>query len=587
VDAQGRTHDLLAAQARIAALVAEPRALADVFGDFADAFSVLIPWDGIALIGPPGDSGESEVLGAAGILSHRLGAGQRIPLAQTGASVLDERPTVHGPYHSTVPGMHLADYRSALHIPLRSEGVLQGFLNLGSRKGDAYGPEEVKRAETVAPLLATCLAIHSTIRRLESSETQHRELYQELSSTHRRLLHAEKMASVGQLAAGVAHEINNPAAAVMSNLTHLAEAIPRISRALASYREALRLADPSASARLARAETADQIPTEEAEALEVIEESLSAMKRIRDIVRNLMRFSRTPGSPGQPTDLRDVVERALVVAQNEIRHRARLVRDYRRVPPVLGDAVELEQALVALLLNAAQAIPEGETREHEIVVRIDADDNWVRLSVVDDGVGIPPEVMPRIFDPFFTTKPVGSGTGLGLSLADDIVKKHGGEIDVESVPGAGTTARLRLPPWRAPAAPPPEAAAAPAERARVLIVDDEAGVLRAAERALRKDYDVALASSGEEAMELLARGPAPDVVLCDLMMPKMNGVELYQLATNAHPEIEPRFVFFTGGAFTPRAQALAARMAGRIVEKPLDAPELRAAIARHLTRLRG
>jgi PAS domain S-box-containing protein len=233
-----------------------------------------------------------------------------------------------------------------------------------------------------------------------------------------RLRIADRMASVGMLAAGVAHEINNPLAYVTANLGYLGEALKRL--------------DPG---------TIDNA----AELGDVLEEAHEGCERIRQIVRDLKMFSREDEAPSRPVELKRVVESSINMAWNEIRHRARLVKDFTEVPPVLAKESRLGQVFLNLLVNAAQAIPEGGADRNEIRVTLRSEADRVLVEVRDTGSGIPPETLPRIFDPLFTTKPVGIGTGLGLSISHSIVRGMGGEITVDSVIGKGTTFTVSLP----------------------------------------------------------------------------------------------------------------------------------------------
>jgi signal transduction histidine kinase len=233
-----------------------------------------------------------------------------------------------------------------------------------------------------------------------------------------RLRIADRMASVGMLAAGVAHEINNPLAYVTANLGYLGEALKRL--------------DPG---------TIDNA----AELGDVLEEAHEGCERIRQIVRDLKMFSREDEAPSRPVELKRVLESSINMAWNEIRHRARLVKDFTEVPPVLAKESRLGQVFLNLLVNAAQAIPEGGADRNEIRVTLRSEADRVLVEVRDTGSGIPPETLPRIFDPLFTTKPVGIGTGLGLSISHSIVRGMGGEITVDSVIGKGTTFTVSLP----------------------------------------------------------------------------------------------------------------------------------------------
>ncbi|MGA3124092.1 MAG: ATP-binding protein, partial [Polyangiaceae bacterium] len=231
-----------------------------------------------------------------------------------------------------------------------------------------------------------------------------------------RLIQAERLASMGTLAATVAHEINNPLTYVLANLD-LAAAD---------------LADPLTTVPKAR------------ELAEWVTLAREGARRVARIVRGLKAFSRQDDHRAEPTDVRVVLDRAIDMADNTIRHRARLVRSVSNVPLVFANELRLNQVFVNLLLNAAQAIPEGHRDSNEIRVRawFEERNSAVIVEVEDTGTGMTPDVRARIFEPFFTTKPIGTGTGLGLSICYGIVHGLGGTIDVESRPGDGTTFRV-------------------------------------------------------------------------------------------------------------------------------------------------
>jgi len=281
-----------------------------------------------------------------------------------------------------------------------------------------------------------------------------------------------------------------------------------------------------------------------------------------------------------------VLESALRVTHNELHHRARLVTSIGDVPPVLGSAQRLEQVFLNLLVNAVQALPDGRA-ENEIGVTLQAaPEGEVVIEVSDNGPGIPAEVRSRIFDPFFTTKPVGLGLGLGLSICHGIVVHHGGTITVDSAPGRGSTFRVALPvlttaTTEAPGARATAAATgAPASRRRVLVIDDELALANMIRRVLAKDCDVDLAGDAREGLERLDGPDGYDVILCDLMMPDMTGMDLFAEVARRHPGIERRFVFMTGGAFTPRATEFLAQVENRRLEKPFETAVLKATVAR-------
>jgi PAS domain S-box-containing protein len=366
---------------------------------------------------------------------------------------------------------------------------------------------------------------------------------------------ADRMASVGTLAAGVAHEINNPLAYVLANLDF----------ALAE------LAAPGAG------------PEELARALG---EAREGAVRVREIVRDLKSFSRVSEEEREPVDVRKVLQTAVGLAQNEIRHRARLAIEYGEVPSVMASEHRLGQVFLNLLINAAQAIPDGAADRNLVnAATFVGEDGRVAVEITDSGTGIPAEVLPRIFDPFFTTKPVGVGTGLGLSIAHGLVTELGGDLSVRSELGSGTIFTVRLPPApagavRMPIAQPGAAPLAPGA-ARVLVVDDEPLVGRAVARILSPPHQVTVAVSGQEALDRLAQEPY-DVVLCDLMMPGLTGMDVHQRLIEQAPALADRMIFLTGGAFTDSARSFLARVPNERLEKPFEPATLRQVVAKRL-----
>ena len=232
-----------------------------------------------------------------------------------------------------------------------------------------------------------------------------------------------------------------------------------------------------------------------------------------------------------------------------------------------------------LLLNAAHAIPEGATERNEIRVSTRTDARgFAVVEVRDSGTGIAPDIQARIFDPFFTTKSSGEGTGLGLWICSGILSALGGDIRVESEIGRGSTFRVTLPPVtiEAPGVTPargvPEAEA---QGGRMLIVDDEPMILGALRRSFASDYHVTCVGDGRKALDRLRAGERYDVILCDLMMPEMTGMELFTELGKMAPDQQERVVFVTGGAFTPRAREFLERVPNARVEKPIDFQNLR------------
>ncbi|MDP9002281.1 MAG: ATP-binding protein, partial [Myxococcota bacterium] len=382
----------------------------------------------------------------------------------------------------------------------------------------------------------------------------------ERDEARERLLLADRLAAIGTLAAGAAHEINNPLTYAMINTDHVLRQ--------------LRIVVSEKRSTVNEVDLTEHLP----QLIESLVQAVDGMTRIREIVRNLMTFSRGTVESRSLVDVRSVVESSIQMALHEVVHRARLVRDLGEVPPVEANEARLGQVFLNLIVNAAQAIPEGDTTKHEvrIATRTDEAGNAV-IEVGDTGVGINPDVLPRIFDPFFTSKGPGQGVGLGLSISLGTVKALGGDIHVSSEPHRGTIFRVVLPSakgWRAAhAAPTSEDEAA--ERKKVLVVDDDRLVGEALGRALASIANVEVTTDARSAIDRLASGERWDVILCDLLMPGTAGMDLYREALRVAPDAVACIVFMTAGAFTSRARAFLEGVHNPCLEKPLDMAKLR------------
>lgn len=266
--------------------------------------------------------------------------------------------------------------------------------------------------------------------------------YEQLKATHTQLLQQEKMASVGQLAAGVAHEINNPMGFIASNLGTMGKYTERIATYLTAVETALENIQDS-KLRQELAETRKKLKIEHvlSDIPALLTESTDGAERVRNIVQNLKTFSRLDDNGVKAVDLRECITSTISIAWNEIKYKATLEEDYGQIPPVRCHAQQINQVLLNLLVNAAQAMDE----QGIIGIKTWQEGDKACISVSDTGCGIPDHIRNRIFEPFFTTKDVGKGTGLGLSISYDIIKKHNGTIDVASTPGKGTTFTIRLP----------------------------------------------------------------------------------------------------------------------------------------------
>jgi PAS domain S-box-containing protein len=373
-----------------------------------------------------------------------------------------------------------------------------------------------------------------------------------------RLALADRMASLGTLAAGVAHEINNPLAYVVGNLAFAREALA------------------------AGAATPPETLTQARQALDEANEGAA---RVRQIVGDLRALSRSGEDRREPVDVAAAVRSAVNVASGVLRPCAEVRLELGPLPPVMGDPARLGQVFLNLLVNAGQAVGEGHPERNLITVTTAIElGGRVRVEVSDTGPGIAAEVLPRIFAPFFTTKPAGQGTGLGLAMCQQTVAAMGGEITVTSRPGEGASFAVLLPP--APVAVRPAAAAPPARssgpRGRVLVVDDEPYVGKTMRRILGASHDVEVVESAQAALDRLAQSPAPDVILCDLMMPGMTGMELHALLEARDPAAAARMVFVTGGALHEASRAFIAGVSNPVLEKPFPTDLLRGVVAETL-----
>ena len=364
---------------------------------------------------------------------------------------------------------------------------------------------------------------------------------------------ADRFASVGTLAGGVAHEINNPLSYVSANLDLLSEGL------LAATNGA----------------TMEQL----SEWAKLVFEARDGAERIRKVVRGLMPFSNPERDRRATVALLPALDACIELVFNEIRHRARLERTYGAVPDVVGDEGRLGQVFINMLGNAAAAVPAGNREAHEIHVTTSTDAHGrAVIELRDTGPGMEPHVLQRVFEPFFTTKAVGAGMGLGLSVCHSIVASLGGDITAGNHPGGGALFRVVLP------AAPDEARPAPAHhtptpkssrgRASVLIIDDDHLVAKTLARVLR-EHECTIVTDPREAHELLLSRDPYDVILSDLMMPDMTGMDLHAALVTERPDLAERMVFISGGAFTPAARDVLGRVTNPRIEKPFDPDAVR------------
>jgi len=436
------------------------------------------------------------------------------------------------------PGFHLTPalreriqsrlYRSVLCVPLVARDRVVGALAMGAEAGRVFTREEHQVLQAFADQAA--LAIENA--QLYASA---RHSLARLRETQAQLLQAGKMSALGQLVSGVAHELNNPLSVIIGyGQLMLHREIP----------EALR---------------------------RPIELMVAQGDRMAKIVRNLLYFARQRPPERVAINIHHVLEQTLALRQNQLTLSSIVVeRDFaEELPTVIGDGQQLQQVFLNLILNAEQAIA-AEHRAGRIVFRTRVVDQWVRADVVDDGPGIPPEVLPRIFEPFFTTKEVGEGTGLGLSVSYGIVEEHGGRLSAESERGR-TTFTLDLPISLAPSPESREAVIMPVFSGKgrhVLVVEDEPGVADLIVSLLREhDWKVDLASGGRAALEHVRRQPYA-LIISDIRMADGSGEEFYRTAVTENPTLAPRFVFVTGDTANSAAWAFSKTADVTVLEKP-------------------
>jgi two-component system cell cycle sensor histidine kinase/response regulator CckA len=383
-----------------------------------------------------------------------------------------------------------------------------------------------------------------------------------------RTMQFDRMLAVGTLAAGVGHEINNPLAYVMANIAYASDEIARAQHHL----EDLIDREPSVVGVIAAL----------SEVIAILAEIDEGARRIRDIARDLNTFARDDQDL-RLVDLRAVADSALRMAAPEIRQRARVVRRYENVPSVRANASRVSQVLLNLVINAAQAIPKGAYDANEIAVCIRSMGANVVVEVSDTGCGIAPEHQGRLFTPFFTTKPVGQGTGLGLSISRRIVRSLGGDIEVDSTLGQGTTMRVILPEVAQDTAlNRPSSPASPLRRGRLLFIDDERLVGVAFQRALSREHDVTVVETAADALARLAN-ESFDVVFCDVNMPTMTGVDLYEAIERTLPGLSSRVVMVSGGDHDSRTKRFVTEHKAPLLEKPLDMKQVRALLTQMIS----
>ena len=377
-----------------------------------------------------------------------------------------------------------------------------------------------------------------------------------------RLTHADRLAAVGQLSAGVAHEVANPAALALANNGKL--------RALL---DELLMSDGKIAPDRAKAIAL--------ECRRVAEDNRTALERIRAVVRDLQTYARLERARVDRVQINEIVDRTCNLVYASLRHGATLEKQTSSLPMIAADEGKIEQVLTNLLINAIHALESVDEKARpdgkRIIVSTRLEDDVICLSVADNGMGMTDAVRQRAFEPFFTTKRE-HGTGLGLAIAVEIVRRHRGDITCATTDGVGSRFDVRIPietglelQVDVPAAP--HASAEP-KRGRVLLIDDERAVAMVYGELLSLHHEVVVAHGGKQAVELLSSGERFDVIVCDLMMPELDGVAVYENALAKRPDLATRFVFCSGGLVTARARELAAKPNTRLLYKPVSIDDM-------------
>lgn len=430
-----------------------------------------------------------------------------------------------------------------------------------------YVPPELHQEQSLANRLSAIIAIGVILGALASQQKYTRGLLERVnneltyemnqrSDMQARMVRSERAASMGSLAAGMAHEINNPLTYVIGNLDLLRSRLPK---ALAGVSE--------------RAG---------AESRTMLSEAIEGAYRVAGLVRDLKTFSHTSEEEIEHIDIGKLLERAAKLVGNEIRHRAKLEIECEPGLQVLANHGRILQVVINLLTNAAHSIDPGSAEKNMIRVSVREKKGRIELEVADTGSGIDPELTDRVFEPFFTTKAVGFGMGMGLSITRNVLQSMGGTIEILYSSPEGTAFIVTL----RPAQESSEASEAdqvsfqrarrPESNLKILIIDDEEQVLRYLSDSL-SHHEVSTQTHGRKAIEAIVQADF-DIIVCDLMMPEMTGMEIHAELKDRHPASADRMLFMTGGVFVEEAEEFLLSVPGRWIEKPVRHGQLESRI---------
>jgi PAS domain S-box-containing protein len=469
-----------AAMAEIGRIIGSTLDINDVYERFAEKVRELIPLDRITIhiFNPTDDTVRNAYVTGLNVPHHLKGG--VIPLAGTSAEKsirtrtnmliqIEDLKKVTDRFPELLPNFQ-AGIRSLMAIPLISKDEVIGVLHLQSTQPNVYSEKDLRLAERVGNQIAGAIAnaqlyskrkqaeealkknqeelikknreIDESRRNLQLALEELERAYKELKASQAKVLQQEKMASIGQLAAGVAHEINNPMAFVSSNLGTLDKYVHRLTEFIQTQSEVIAsLQATEAIEGLNRKQKELKLDYIMEDIKGVISESLDGSERVQKIVQGLKSFARVDEAEYKYADMNECIESTLNIVWNELKYKATLKKDYGNLSLTKCYPQQMNQVFMNLLINAVHAIE----KQGEIAIKTREEDGKILIAISDTGRGIPKEQLSKIFEPFFTTKEVGKGTGLGLSITYEIVQKHNGEITVESEVGKGTTFTVRIP----------------------------------------------------------------------------------------------------------------------------------------------
>lgn len=525
----------------ISTILAQPGDPAGKYARVLDELARIVQAYWVTLWRPGEDRRELDLVASSGPTRQDTPS---IPLMLGEASLayesfLEGEPRIinnYPEYPNASANMVALNIYSMAMMPVKAQGRTLGLLNLLSRQRDHFTPQRVDLLTAVVGSLGALLEnvrLDEEQRRAESA-----------------LVESGRLASIGELAAGVAHEINNPLNSVLGYTQLLLE---------------------------------EELPRQAQDDLRNI---LSEGNRAAGIVQNLLSFARKREPQKEAVDLRDVVQRSLELKSYDFRAANIGVRTQfpRNLPKILADEHQLIEVMLNLLTNAEQAMTSAKSGG-EIKIRVATprkNPEYVRVTITDNGPGIPPDLMDKISDPFFTTKEVGQGTGLGLSMSHGIIGQHNGVLWAESYPGKGASFHIDLPIIMeniGPEASEPDLELFGILGKQVLVVDDEVNARTVMERFLTGEgYEVDLAKDGSEAWRML-QNRIYDCVFLDLRMPDMSGQELYRLIEDSDSEMSGKVVFVTGDTFSEDAHEFIKRTGNPAIMKPINVEELRKHLA--------